>query len=86
MTMSLPIVATDVRGCREAVVNQKNGFIVPPQNSTKLAEGLRMLLSNPQLREDYGKASREQVEAEYSEEFVFKRLTQYYEELEIYSS
>lgn len=83
MAMSLPIVATDVRGCREAVVNQKNGFIVPSQNSMKLAEALRMLLSNPQLRHNYGKASRERVEAEYNEEFVFERLTQYYKELGI---
>lgn len=86
MAMSLPIVATDVRGCREAVVNQKNGFIVPSQDSTKLAEALRMLLSNSQLRQDYGKASRRRVEAEYSEEFVFHRLLKYYNELEIYSS
>lgn len=85
MAMSLPIIATDVRGCREAVVNKKNGFIVPPQNSSKLGEALRMLLSNPQLRQNYGKASRERVEAQYNEEFVFKRLTQHYKELGIYS-
>ncbi|MGB6297532.1 MAG: glycosyltransferase family 4 protein [Rivularia sp. (in: cyanobacteria)] len=83
MAMNLPIVTTDVRGCREAVVNQKNGFIVPSQNSTELAEALRKLLSNPQLRQDYGKASRERVEVEYNEDFVFKRLAQYYKELEI---
>lgn len=84
MAMSLPIVATDVRGCREAVVNEKNGFIVPSQNSTRLAEALRMLLSNSKLRQDYGEASRERVEAEYNEEFVFERLIQYYEELAVY--
>ncbi len=86
MAMSLPIVATDVRGCREAVVNEKNGFIVPSQNSMKLAEALRMLVSNPKLRQDYGKASRERVEAEYSEELVFHRLTKYYKGLQVDSS
>ena len=84
MAMGLPIVTTDVRGCREAVVNEKNGFIVPSQNSTELAEALRKLLSDPQLRQNYGKASRERVEVEYNEDFVFKRLTQYYKELEIH--
>ena len=86
MGMSLPIVATDVRGCREAVVNQKNGIIVPSHDSKKLAEALRMLLSNSELRQNYGKASRARVEAEYSEEFVFHRLTKYYHELEVYPS
>ena len=83
MAMGLPVVTTDVRGCREAVVNEKNGFIVPPQNSTELAEALRKLLSNSQLRQNYGKASRERVEVEYNEDFVFKRLTQYYKELQV---
>ncbi|MGB3641566.1 MAG: glycosyltransferase family 4 protein [Rivularia sp. (in: cyanobacteria)] len=86
MAMNLPIVATDVRGCREAVVNQKNGFIVPSQSSTELAEVLGMLLSNPKLRQDYGKASRERVEAEYNEDFVFHRLIKYYKELQVYPS
>jgi glycosyltransferase involved in cell wall biosynthesis len=83
MAMSLPIVTTDVRGCREAVLNEKNGLIVPPQNSEKLAEALRKLLSNPELRKAYGRASRERVEAEYNEEFVFRRLTEYYKQLGI---
>ncbi|MGB7379993.1 MAG: glycosyltransferase family 4 protein [Rivularia sp. (in: cyanobacteria)] len=86
MAMNLPIVATDVRGCREAVVNQQNGFIVPSQNSSKLAEALRTLLYNPELRQNYGKASRERVEAEYSEEFVFHRLINHYKQLQIHPS
>lgn len=83
MAMNLPIVTTDVRGCREAVVHEKNGLIVPPRNSMKLAEALGKLLSNAQLRKQYGKASRERVEAQYNEEFVFNRLTEYYKELGI---
>lgn len=78
MSMSLPIVTTDIRGCREAVVHGKNGLIVPPKNSDELANALKQLLSNPQLRLDYGKNSREIVEAQYNENFVFKRLTKHY--------
>jgi glycosyltransferase involved in cell wall biosynthesis len=44
---------------------------------------LRKLLSNPELRKAYGRASRERVEAEYNEEFVFRRLTEYYKQLGI---
>ncbi|MBD2665303.1 glycosyl transferase, group 1, putative [Richelia sinica FACHB-800] len=83
MSMSLPVVATDIRGCREAVVHRKTGLIVPYQNSDKLAEALGTLLSNSQLRQAYGKASRERVEAEYDEELVFQRLVQFYKELGI---
>jgi glycosyltransferase involved in cell wall biosynthesis len=81
MSMSLPVVATDIRGCREAVIHGKTGLIVPPQNSEKLAEGLSTLLSNYELRQTYGKAGRLRVESEYDERFVFQRLEKFYKEL-----
>lgn len=81
MSMGLPIVTTDIRGCREAVINGKTGLIVPPQNSEKLAEALETLLSNYELRQIYGQASRERVEVEYDEELVFERLNKYYQDL-----
>jgi len=81
MSMSLPVVATDIRGCREAVLHEKTGFIVPPQDSQKLAEALEKLLSNSEMRSAYGQASRQRVEAEYDESFVFERLANFYREL-----
>ncbi|PLZ97791.1 glycosyltransferase family 1 protein [Fischerella thermalis CCMEE 5268] len=83
MAMKLPVVATDIRGCREAVVHGKTGFIVPPKNSEKLAEALRSLLANPQLRQSYGEAGRRRVETEYDERFVFQRLMDFYQALGI---
>lgn len=83
MSMGLPVVATDIRGCREAVVNGETGLIVPPQDSEKLAEALRKLLSNPDLRQAYGKASRHRVESEYDENLVFQRLEGFYRKLGI---
>ncbi|MBD2563156.1 MULTISPECIES: glycosyltransferase family 4 protein [Nostoc] len=85
MSMGLPVVTTDIRGCREAVVHGKTGLIVPPKNSGKLAEALKILLSNYELRQAYGKASRERIEVQYDEELVFKRLNNYYQDLGVYS-
>jgi glycosyltransferase involved in cell wall biosynthesis len=81
MSMGLPVVATDIRGCREAVLHEKTGLIVPPQDSQKLAEALEKLLSNSEMRSTYGQASRQRVEAEYDESFVFERLENFYREL-----
>ncbi|MEG4090569.1 glycosyltransferase family 4 protein [Microcoleus sp. Pol12B4] len=81
MSMSLPVVATDIRGCREAVLHEKTGLIVPPQDSQKLAEALGKLLSNSEMRSAYGQASRQRVEAEYDESFVFERLENFYRDL-----
>ena len=81
MSMGLPVVATDIRGCREAVVNGETGFIVPPQDSKKLAEALGKLLSDSDFRQACGKAGRQRVETEYDESFVFERLEQFYRKL-----
>ncbi len=84
MSMNLPVVTTDIRGCREAVIHGKTGLIVPPKNTKKLAEALGILLSNYELRQSYGQASRQRVEVDYDEELVFKRLSKYYQDLGIY--
>jgi glycosyltransferase involved in cell wall biosynthesis len=81
MAMSLPVVTTDIRGCREAVIHGKTGLIVPPKDSDRLAEALQTLLAEPALRRAYGQASRQRVEAEYDERFVFQRLAEVYHEM-----
>ncbi|MDM3844556.1 MAG: glycosyltransferase family 4 protein [Aphanizomenon gracile PMC638.10] len=83
MAMGLPVVTTDIRGCREAVLQEKTGLIVPSQDSDRLAEALAIMLSNPELREAYGNQGRRRVTTEYNEDFVFERLTKYYQELGI---
>ncbi len=82
MSMSLPVVTTDIRGCREAVIDGETGSIVPPQDSQKLTEALKNLLLNLELRQTYGKAGRQRVENEYDERFVFQRLKKIYQKLE----
>ena len=36
----MPMLVTDVGGCKEAVENNKNGFVVPPKNSNELANAM----------------------------------------------
>jgi len=81
MAMELPVVATDIRGCREAVINGQTGLIVPPRNSEKLADAISQLLASPEMRQSFGKAGRQRIEAEYDERLVFDRLAAAYKEL-----
>jgi len=83
MGMALPVVTTQIRGCREAVIHNETGVIVPPQDSQQLAKALETLLSNDALRQAYGKAGRQRLEVEYDERLVFDRLASYYQELGI---
>jgi glycosyltransferase involved in cell wall biosynthesis len=83
MAMELPVVATDIRGCREAVVDGETGLIVPPQDSESLAEALAKLVANPSLRQSFGTAGRKRAEIEFDERNVFKRLADGYVDLGI---
>ena len=57
----LPLVATDIPGCRQIVQSGKNGFLVPPGNAVALAEVLERLLQDATLRGRMGAASRQIV-------------------------
>lgn len=81
MSMSLSVVATNIRGCREAIIHEQTGLIIPTQDSEKLANALSTLLSNPKLRQVYGKAARQRIEAEYDERIVYQRLKTAYQDL-----
>jgi glycosyltransferase involved in cell wall biosynthesis len=65
MGIGRAIVTTDVPGCREAVVEGTNGFVVPPRNPAALAAALRRFAERPQLVPTFGAASRRLAEERY---------------------
>lgn len=73
MLCGLPVVATDIRGPREQVVDGATGFLVPPASSERLAAALRRLADDPALRARMGDAGRARAEALYDERLVVAR-------------
>jgi glycosyltransferase involved in cell wall biosynthesis len=59
--MGLPIVATRVPGCVDAVENGVTGMLVAPRDSSALAEAIRNYMRDPQLRTQHGEAGRQRV-------------------------
>lgn len=59
MAMGRPVITTDTNGCRETVQDQVNGFLVPVQDSEKLAECMMKFLEHPEQIEPMGKHSIE---------------------------
>jgi len=79
MACGLPIVATDVPGCREVVRNGDNGLLVPPRDPQALADALRRLINDPELRASMGARSRQRAVDEFSAEHVIERTMAVYE-------
>jgi len=76
-----PVVATDVRGCREVVRPGVNGLLVPPRDSAALARAIERLLIAKELRARFGEAGRRLAETEFAEPVVVKQTLAVYHEL-----
>ena len=67
------IVTTDVPGCRDVVSDGENGYLVPPQSATMLAEKIKKLVLDADLRQKMGKQGRRKAELEFSIESVVEQ-------------
>src|SRR5205823_13173952 len=65
MAAGLPVVATNVGGMPEVVVNGETGFLVPPAEPRALAEAVGRLLLDPELRQRFGAAGRRRAERRF---------------------
>ena len=55
---SRAVVTTDVPGCRDALIPNVTGLVVPVKNSEKLANALEWLIQHPKERVSMGRAGR----------------------------
>jgi len=78
--MALPVVATDVRGCREVVVPGVTGALVAVRDPDALAAALREL-QDPTRRTRQGQAARERAVREFDELRVVEAVLETYREV-----
>jgi glycosyltransferase involved in cell wall biosynthesis len=62
-----PIVTTDMPGCRETIVDGVTGFLVPPHDAAAVADCLRRLIEDQDLRRRMGAAARGKALAEFAD-------------------
>ncbi len=73
MLTALPVVATDIRGPREQVVENETGVLVPPMQDAPLAAALSRLAADPALRARLGAAGRARALDRFDEAKVVGR-------------
>ena len=77
----LPIVATDIAGCRGLVEHGENGYLVPLRDRVHLAESIGDLCGDAALRAKMGLRGREIVETGFSSEIVIRNTLKAYDRL-----
>lgn len=76
------VITTDSPGCRDAIVPQKTGILVPPRNEIALADAIQKLIDNKPLRQAMGKAGRKLAEKEFGVDKIISEHLAIYHELE----
>ncbi len=79
--MGLPIVATDIRGCREVVVDGENGLLVPVGDPEALARAITTIGDDPEVAARMGAAGRERALRQFDERRVVDVVWGTYREL-----
>jgi glycosyltransferase involved in cell wall biosynthesis len=79
MAAGKSIVATNIGGVSEAVIDGVNGYLVPPRDSTSLAKAILMLLNDPDKARQMGEKGRRIVEQRFNMDAVTSKLDDVYE-------
>jgi glycosyltransferase involved in cell wall biosynthesis len=73
MLTGLPVIATDIRGSREEVLDGETGLLVPVRDEQALGAAIATLAKDPALRARLGAAGLRRARALYDERFVVER-------------
>ncbi|QXE91561.1 glycosyltransferase family 4 protein [Geomonas subterranea] len=71
MAARVPVVATDVGGTGEAVVDQETGLLVPPGDDRALLDALKLLISSEETRRRLAETAATSLAARFTEETCF---------------
>lgn len=78
MRAGLPIVANDVGGVREAVIDGYNGFLTPRGDLDQFTSSLECLLNDEDLRRRMARNSRHMFEQRFTVEHMFRKTFNVY--------
>lgn len=78
---AVPLVTTDMPGCRDVVTDGEDGLLVPPRNPGALRRAIQRLLDRPGYARELGRAARAKALARFDERIVIRRTLGRYREL-----
>ena len=80
--MGLASIVSDINGCNEIIENEKNGLIIPPKNHDALAEAMKRMIDDVELRMIMSANARKMIRARYEQKMIWDELLKEYRSLE----
>ncbi len=81
MASGKPVITTNIRGCREEVLDGVTGLLVPVKDSTALAEAIKQVLLNEKLANKMGLAGYKRAQDSFNENRVIDKEMKVYHRL-----
>lgn len=78
MASGCPVIATDVGGVREAIVDNETGILVEPGNKKALYEAIEKLVTDKDLRKKLGVNSRQRFNEKFTADIMVKKYEALY--------
>lgn len=76
--MGLPSIVSDINGCNEIIINQKNGIIIPVKNTEELTQAM---LLNSEKYQALKKESRNMITSKYEQKVIWNEILKEYNTL-----
>ena len=75
------LIASDVPGCREIVIQEQTGLLVPVDDAPALAAAMECLAGAPELRTRYAAAARNLVVEKFAADIIGRQTVELYRQL-----
>ncbi|MDQ0782137.1 glycosyltransferase involved in cell wall biosynthesis [Chryseobacterium sp. W4I1] len=79
--MGLPSIVSDINGCNEIIIDDKNGLIVPVKNTEKLKEAMQRMKSDTVYYQQLKMNARPMIESRYEQSVIWNALLSEYKKL-----
>jgi len=80
MYLKIPVISTKLAGIPEIIENGKEGLLVEPRNVNQLAEAIKLLLENEDLRRKMGENGKKKIEREFNIQKEIKKMLKIWKE------
>ncbi|RAR51131.1 glycosyltransferase involved in cell wall biosynthesis [Flavobacterium lacus] len=79
--MELPSIVSDINGCNEIIIQNKNGLIIPPKSEQRILDAMQLILDNAALRLQMKSNSRSMIVERYEQKVVWQALLAEYQKM-----
>lgn len=79
--MGLPAIVTDINGCNEIIIEERNGLIIPAKNVEALKNAMVKLMENKGLYRKLQSNARQMIKDRYEQQMVWQAMLEEYKYL-----